>query len=193
MIILGARMFGKVDEVPGLFHVATRCAHIWYIPLLPMGGSMIMLEPVDKGGRGVPIPLDTKSMLTAWLRGFLIAGAFVALIMGVKQIVDKPQNVPLGIGLICLAPLLAVGAVMMWKMRSITHAKYERAVAIAQKVGFNEEGMVMIEMAFGRVSAAEGAEVLAQLRADAAKIAEIQQSMSPAPPTAPPVAPPTRR
>jgi hypothetical protein len=37
IIVWGSRLYGKVDAVPGLFHVATRFGHIWYLPLIPMG------------------------------------------------------------------------------------------------------------------------------------------------------------
>jgi len=35
VIVWGSRLYGKVDVVPGFFHVATRFGHVYYLPLIP--------------------------------------------------------------------------------------------------------------------------------------------------------------
>src|SRR3954466_4220447 len=79
-IIFGSRLTGKVDEVPGLFHVATRFGHVYYLPLFPLQ-SYIVLGRDGRRFRGVPIPLNTKSVLLAWARGLPSLAAVVATVV----------------------------------------------------------------------------------------------------------------
>src|SRR5262245_39781827 len=76
VIIWGSRLYGRVDDVKGLFYVATKCGHLRYIPLLPME-SYLVLETSLTGWRGVPIPMSGKSVLMAWAR----AGAFIGAVV----------------------------------------------------------------------------------------------------------------
>jgi hypothetical protein len=79
IFIWGFRLFGRVDEVPGIFHVATKFFHIWYIPLIPTG-SRLVLGKTPAGTLGLPVPFRVKSMLLAWLRAFcIVAAVFFAL------------------------------------------------------------------------------------------------------------------
>src|SRR5262245_57714915 len=78
MIIVGTRTFGKVDQVPGLFYVATRFGHFDFLPFIPMG-SYVFLD--DGSQRGVPIGTSGKSVLVAWLRAILLLSA-VFLVLG---------------------------------------------------------------------------------------------------------------
>ena len=43
IIVWGTKLYGKVDEVPGMFHVATRFFHLWYIPLVPLSSAVTMI------------------------------------------------------------------------------------------------------------------------------------------------------
>jgi hypothetical protein len=62
MIIFGTRLFGKVDQVPGVGYVATRFFHIDYLPLVP-SQSWLVFQQTGKTWRGVKIPLSLKSPL----------------------------------------------------------------------------------------------------------------------------------
>ena len=82
-IVWGARLLGKVDCVPGMFHVATMFAHLYYIPLIPMQSYVVFSEPTTTDSlaipflfssessefQGIPIPLHAKSL--RWL-GFAL-------------------------------------------------------------------------------------------------------------------------
>ena len=68
IIIWGSKLFGKTDEVPELFHVATKFGHLWYIPLIPLG-SHLVLEESDEGWRGLELPMSGKSVRLATFRG----------------------------------------------------------------------------------------------------------------------------
>ena len=67
MILCGSRLLGKVDIVPGMFHVATQCWHINSIPLIPKK-SYIVLHDGENSSRRVEIPLSLKSLCVAWMR-----------------------------------------------------------------------------------------------------------------------------
>src|SRR4051794_37245825 len=93
-IITGTHLFGAVDRVPGLGHVATQFAHVNYLPLLPLG-TFIVLEGSEQGDafRGKRVRLSWKSVLVGYYRGwagfaavtlFALAGAMSPLFLGVN-------------------------------------------------------------------------------------------------------------
>ena len=65
VIIWGTTHAGKVDEVPGMFHVVTQFGHLYYIPLIPTGSYIVLDKHSDGGFRGVSIPISFKSWLIA--------------------------------------------------------------------------------------------------------------------------------
>lgn len=73
IVVFGHRLFGKVDAVPGLFHVATKFFYIDYLPLIP-AGTWLVFSQSGKSWRGVPIPFSFKSMLVAWARAAAVVG-----------------------------------------------------------------------------------------------------------------------
>src|SRR5215510_5340106 len=87
LIVFGVRMFGKVDQVNGVFHIATRFFHLNFLPLFPTesylvlpDGSVIQLEKIS-----------WVSVRMAWLRVLLGALALAALIGGFEMLGgDKP-------------------------------------------------------------------------------------------------------
>src|SRR5262245_34049471 len=88
ILIYGSKLYGRVDEVPGMFYVATRFGHIWYLPLIPMG-SVMVLEASGKPMGMISVGFNFKSFALAWLRaGLLVAWAscfFVAASLGMDQ------------------------------------------------------------------------------------------------------------
>lgn len=72
-IIYGARTYGTVDCEDGSQH-ATRFAHVYYLPLFPVGGVRFAR------GHEEPAPIDGKSVLLAYARvwGFVAAMALAA-------------------------------------------------------------------------------------------------------------------
>lgn len=71
MIVFGMRHYGKVDEIEGLGYVKTRFAHIWFLPLLPLGSMFVTSEEGD-GVRGLQIGLSGRSVLAAWSRTWVV-------------------------------------------------------------------------------------------------------------------------
>src|SRR5215207_392847 len=92
VIIWGTTHAGKVDEVPGLFHVVTQFGHLYYIPLIPTGSYIVLEKNNDGGFRGVSIPISFKSWLVAWLRAGCVLGTIALTIMTVVMMADIQRH-----------------------------------------------------------------------------------------------------
>ena len=79
IIYYGTRLFGKVDQIDGTdVHVATKFFHIYFIPLIPLGSTLV-LSKTDDGWRGLPHPFSFKSLLAAWGRLACIPGVAIGI------------------------------------------------------------------------------------------------------------------
>jgi hypothetical protein len=87
MFIVGDRYFGKVDRVPGCFHVATRFLHVWWIPLVPRE-SYLILENTDER-RGVRIPLCRKSVIKGYVLGYSMMLAVLGIAVPIMLYFEK--------------------------------------------------------------------------------------------------------
>ena len=155
MIIWGTRLFGKVDEVPGLFHVATSFFHIWYVPLVPLG-SHLVFEQTGEGWQGVPVGLSLKSVTVAWVRGFAAAGAIVFAILGLTE--GSGWNQSLMRALVCAA-LFAL--VKLYK--GFRRASYERVIELAAEAGLPPEIRILLDVKYGILDAEQGQQALQAL------------------------------
>lgn len=74
IIIYGTKMYGTIDTDDGGQH-ATRFIHIYYLPLIPIGGA----RPVSDDSY-IPEPMQGKSVLLAYARvwGFFALGGLIA-------------------------------------------------------------------------------------------------------------------
>jgi hypothetical protein len=172
IIIWGARLYGKVDEVPGMFHVATKFGHVWYIPIIPMG-SHIVLEQTGQGWRGVPVSLSGKSIMVAWLRGVGIAGMVFSAI-GILVTAVDPRGVygPLMTAAAIFAVALGV-TIYAFASKGLRHASYERAVALGDKLGLSDEGRILLEMKFNRITPEQAKSALEEAARDRQEIAKL--------------------
>ena len=96
-IAWGQRLFGRVDRVPGRYHVATLCFHFCYAPLVPLGTYLVFsqsMSGMDTEFEGVRIPFSLKSWLVAWLRSVLWFLLVVASIGGVTTFFEEPPVSP---------------------------------------------------------------------------------------------------
>ena len=161
IVIWGSGVYGKVDEVPRLFHVATRFGHLYYVPLIPLG-SVAVLENSADGFQGVNIPLSGKSVIFAWLRAILVVGAIAGTIYGLVQLSEGHGSE--GFGFLIGAAVALGGWVYSKKARGINRASYARAVQLGELLGISEEARLMIEVAYGQMTAEEAAGRLAAVR-----------------------------
>jgi hypothetical protein len=145
MIIFGTRLFGKVDAVPGLFHVATKFAHVNFLPLIPLEGWLVFGEE-GNGWRGIQIPMSGKSVAVAWIRFLLIVGGLLSLLFGFIGM----NSMQSGGGVMIAVGGLSLGAFIgsyFWKW--ISRADAERALELAALAGIPEEGLDQIRVSFG--------------------------------------------
>jgi hypothetical protein len=163
VIIWGTTHAGKVDEVPGMFHVVTQFGHLYYIPLIPTGSYIVLDKNSDGGFRGVSIPISFKSWLVAWLRAACVVGTIAMTILTAVMLADVQRHPFNWIGPLFLDAVLITLLVLSYKLKFIKQASYERAIDLARRVGLTEMGMLMIEVAYGRMSAAQADAELAKV------------------------------
>lgn len=89
MIMFGTRLFGAVDQVPGVFHVATKFFHLNFIPLIPTGSVLILDKTLTDGELlGVETGLSFKSVLAGWVRAAIIVAAIVTGFMTFLYLIE---------------------------------------------------------------------------------------------------------
>jgi hypothetical protein len=143
VIIFGSRLYGKVDVVPGLFHVETKFGHLWYIPLIPLGTYLILNKQAGQW-HGVSIPFSFKSLLFAWLRAGLVAAMITGIFVTIATFEVNAWVVPL-ILTVCAAAIFA----LLTFHRGSTHASYERSCQLADLVNLGPEGRKRIDEIHG--------------------------------------------
>jgi hypothetical protein len=171
IFIWGARLYGKVDEVPGMFHVATKFGHLWYIPLIPMS-SHIIVEKSGSGWRGKPVGMSGKSILVAWLRG---AGIFCMLGSAFGTVValgdrSGPSAALVPVGIFAVSLFVTVFA---FAYKGFRHASYERAVALGHELGLSDEGRILLELKFNKITPEDAKKALAEAARDRAEMAKL--------------------
>jgi hypothetical protein len=156
MSVYGSRLLGKVDVVPGMFFVATKCGHINFVPLIPMQSYLVLNQSGNKFN-GIKIPLSWKSWGMAWLRcvGWLggLIGAIFVLVGFTAHYEARPEEwvpgaVAIGVAIVVL--------VVAYKFKPLTHASYERAQKLGEIAKLNEEGMAQLRAIYGMGPTAAG-------------------------------------
>ncbi|HYV45977.1 MAG TPA: hypothetical protein VFA20_14005 [Myxococcaceae bacterium] len=140
MFIFGTRLFGKVDAVPGLGHVATKFFHINFLPLIPLEGWFVLSQDGSQW-RGTTIPMSGKSVLTAWMRfGLFVAGVLMTL-FGFIAWQDHSEGAvgTLVSGVVCLA-----GFAGTYLFGFLTRAGLDRALQLAEHLGASPEALAQI-------------------------------------------------
>lgn len=148
VVFFGSRLMGKVDAVPGLFHVATRFGHVNFVPLFPLQ-SYVVLSEQGTSFRGVPIPLSGKSVLIAWGRA---AGLLTALIAGFAAafVLSGPRGGEDGAQLLAVAGFGAALCAFLNFYKGVTRASFNRACHLGRLIGMNEQGIAEICRIYGR-------------------------------------------
>lgn len=155
IIVWGSGLYGKVDTVPGLCHVATKFGHLWYIPLIPTG-SWIVLSQDGNGWQGMPIGMSFKSIVMGWLRGALVVGMLAAGVFAAIGFGDNRQDgTQFAIAGGIAAVLCAVGLWGTYKLKGLGRASHPRAIELAEQLGLDERGLIMIDLAYGMIDESE--------------------------------------
>lgn len=152
VIVWGTKFYGKCDTVPGICYVATRFGYLQYLPLLPLGTYAIIGEE-DDSFSGAKIPFSFKSFLLAWVRTALVLALIIGVVWTIVALNDRnPMSflVPGAVSAGALAAMIAT-----YKVGFIAKASYERARELGEHLGLNEQGMALIEVAYGYMSLEE--------------------------------------
>lgn len=140
MIITGTKFYGRVDQVPGLFNVATKFFHLWYVPVIPLE-TWIILHGTEtaESFRGQKIGLSFKSIMLGWLRGAAVVGMIAAILQGIAAYNRPPgKPVPWGDGLGGAALLLGACVFFYWVTTKLGQPSRKRAMWLAEAVGLDK-------------------------------------------------------
>lgn len=155
--VAGTRNFGKVSVVPNLFYVATKFFHINFVPLIPLGSSVILANS-ERESRvngletrttflAKAIPFSWKSFLMAYVRLTLWVASIVSVpvfafnmlqLLAAKGIVDAtpgqfdPDRFAMAGAAALFAPLA-----LYWSYR-VAVASEARAIELGNLFGFPE-------------------------------------------------------
>jgi hypothetical protein len=145
VLIYGSNLFGKVDEVPGLFHVATKFDHVYYVPILPLKTYLVL----EREGRYVQIRMSFKSVFLAWGRAVLLVTAFFSLCMSILAGHFEPN------GRVWLIALLVAGVSSIlfassYVLRKPRRASVTRAMALARRAELGDEALAEIGRIYGQ-------------------------------------------
>lgn len=155
MIIYGTRLFGKVDTVPGLGHVATRFFHVDYLPLVPTQ-SWLVTSQTGNRWQGVKIPLSAKSIFVAWARAVSVAVG-VAGIVGAVVIGFGRRPEPASIATMAVVSAAGWGFFAFTRVhRMFKRANYARACQLAKLARMDDPGLAALAAAYGEAPPAFG-------------------------------------
>jgi hypothetical protein len=139
--IFGHRLLGKVDQVPGVLHVATQFYHVNYLPLYPVKSYIIR----EEDGLGVPIPLNYRSMLMAWARLGLVGMAVVFAVATILAAMQGSEHVFL-FGGFCLPAAWAW--ILLSKHPTCCAATYDRAAHWASQAGISQAAQTKLRQLY---------------------------------------------
>lgn len=86
-VVFGTRYCGPVDRVPGRCYVVTRAFHINNLPLVPLGGLLVVEGSETRTAisgitacRGLALPISARSFAWALARCVLFLGGLLSLL-----------------------------------------------------------------------------------------------------------------
>jgi hypothetical protein len=161
MSVYGTHYLGKINVVPGLFHVATKFFHINFVPLVPLGSAIVFANSDHTMANGqlgilaVKLPFNWPSFFMAYLRTILWICLLASIIFFAVNLIPAPKNVTAanfygfsGLNLLSANALaVAVSCALLYWSHRASVAGRERALELAQLAGFNEQ-VVLEQLAF---------------------------------------------
>ena len=140
--VFGHRLFGKIDQVPGVLHVATKFYHVNYLPIYPIKSYIIR----EEDGLGVPIPMNYRSMLMAFARMGLLAMAVIFAVATLFAASQGSSHVFL-FGGFCLPA--AAAWTLLSKHPTCCTATYDRASQWARLAGLSSAAHARLRQLYG--------------------------------------------
>ena len=157
VVFYGTQLYGKVDKVPMLGHVATSFFYLQFVPLIPLGSFLVL----EDGQGSISVGFSFKSLLVAWLRTALVFGAIGLLIAGIIAAGDQSavgMVVGMGGAIFCVGSMIG-----SYYLPFVGQASYERAMALADQIGVRPEFRLTLEVHYGRKTAQQAEMELAQI------------------------------
>ncbi len=139
ILIYGQALYGKVDKVPGLFHIGTQFFHLYYIPLWPLGSYLVPAEAEDElQVQGMPLPLCLKSVLAGWVRAALILTLVLGLGIGCAGLMElvAGNRVQIQVCSVVVPLVLGAAAGLLYRLtQRVTYATRKRALELGAVLG----------------------------------------------------------
>ena len=149
MIIYGHRLYGKVDAVPGVGHVATKFIHIDYVPLVPTESWLVTAQS-GKTWRGVKVPLSAKSVFVAWARAISLVVGVATAVLAVVQATGRRADAG-EVAVMAVVAAATLGFFAFTKThRLFKRASYARACQLAKLLRMNDQGLAALAEAYGQ-------------------------------------------
>lgn len=166
IVIWGTKLYGKVDEIEGLGHVATQFGHLFWIPLIPLNSYFVTSEE-RFNFEGTPLGLQMKSVFVAYARVFAIlffmCGMGAANTLFSAHEVVEPERVT-GLKMMIVLGIFSIPAYICAHLPSVRFANYATARELSDRVGFNSRLQTYIEYCYDRISEEEAERRIAEIR-----------------------------
>ncbi len=140
MLVVGVKLYGKSDQVPGLFYVATHFFHVAFCPLIPVL-SYLIVEGNERGEKfqGQRIGLSFKSVFFGWLRAWLLISSGVILLWAMDLADNALGGRPGGETAIVLGIFVIIQLGAFGYSYLLSRAGPKRALKLATRVGIPPE------------------------------------------------------
>lgn len=152
MIIVGKRLFGKVDCVPGLFYIATTFLHVFYFPLIPLGSFIVLANSAQKNEYGdtahmvIKTSFSVKSWLMAYIRGAMIGAIVISLAVVILTLAGALEGMQRyaddGSLWMVTIPIVVVAFILTYLSYKFCNASEKRARALGQIAGYTDEAVL---------------------------------------------------
>ena len=157
MLVWGSRLYGKVDEIEGIGHVATQFGHLFWIPLIPLN-SYFVTEEQGHHFVGTPLGLQMKSVLAGYAHAFSIIFFLAGLgglnaLLNPMEVVD-PEKIPQYKMMVVLGAM-AIPTFIAVNTRAVRSASYETACQWAARLNFDTRFRTYIELYYDKIDAEE--------------------------------------
>ena len=148
-IFFGVRTCGRVDEVPGRFHVATRFLHLYWAPLIPVG-TRLFVAAGPKRPVSVRIPFSVKSAAVAYLQAMLVFLGALSVATAMVFGAGPPADPVAFVGWLAVAALIFTVAFAGTRLRGVGRATAARAWQISRALETHGHDPAELQREFSR-------------------------------------------
>ncbi len=95
LIVYGHRMYGRIEEIGSSF-IGTQFVHVWFLPLVPTGSSLVLSTNPDGSFRGIPIGMSGRSVLAGYTRiwgPIALLGALALFAVNLSEASDLAEGI----------------------------------------------------------------------------------------------------